>query len=42
MLLSTESWDLHSTTSRTRRLIDLDAHREVFMWVLERLAQAGW
>jgi transposase len=31
----------HSTISRTRRLIDLDVHREVFTWVLERLATAG-
>jgi transposase len=31
----------HSTISRTRRLIDLDTHREVFTWVLERLATVG-
>jgi transposase len=31
----------HSTISRTRRLIDLDTHREVFSWVLELLAQRG-
>jgi transposase len=31
----------HSTISRTRRLIDLDTHREVFTWVLARLATAG-
>jgi transposase len=31
----------HSTISRTRRLIDLDTHREVFTWGLERLATAG-
>jgi transposase len=31
----------HSTISRTRRLIDVETHREVFGWVLERLAQAG-
>ena len=31
----------HSTVSRTRRLIDVETHREVFGWVLERLAQAG-
>lgn len=31
----------HSTISRTRRLIDLDTHREVFAWVLERLATVG-
>jgi hypothetical protein len=27
--------------SRTRRLIDLEAHRQVFGWVLELLADAG-
>jgi transposase len=31
----------HSTISRTRRLIDLDTHREVFTWVLEVLADRG-
>jgi transposase len=31
----------HSTISRTRRLIDVETHREVFSWVLERLGQAG-
>ena len=31
----------HSTISRTRRLIDLETHREVFSWILERLAEAG-
>jgi transposase len=31
----------HSTISRTRRLIDVETHREVFGWVLERLAEAG-
>jgi len=31
----------HSTISRTRRLIDVETHREVFGWVLERLAKAG-
>ena len=31
----------HSTISRTRRLIDVDTHREVFTWVLERLATTG-
>src|SRR6202030_939294 len=31
----------HSTISRTRRLIDLETHREVFTWVLERLATVG-
>lgn len=31
----------HSTISRTRRLMDLETHREVFTWVLERLALVG-
>src|SRR5450830_1506000 len=31
----------HSTISRTRRLIDLDTHREVFAWVLGVLAERG-
>ena len=31
----------HSTISRTRRLIDIDRHREVFSWVLELLAERG-
>jgi transposase len=31
----------HSTISRTRRLIDLEAHREVFGWVLKLLADRG-
>jgi transposase len=31
----------HSTISRTRRLIDLETHRSVFTWVLQRLADAG-
>lgn len=31
----------HSTISRTRRLIDLDTHRDMFTWVLERLGEAG-
>ena len=30
----------HSTISRTRRLIDVETHREIFGWVLERLAEA--
>ena len=29
----------HSTISRTRRLIDLDTHAEVFVWVLQLLAR---
>jgi len=29
------------TISRTRRLIDVQTHREAFGWVQERLAQAG-
>jgi transposase len=31
----------HSTISRTRRLIDIDPHREVFAWVLALLAEHG-
>ena len=31
----------HSTISRTRRLIDVETHREVFTWVLERLGAGG-
>ncbi len=31
----------HSTISRTRRLIDMDTHREVFRWVLGLLADGG-
>ena len=31
----------HSTISRTRRLIDVDTHREVFRWVLGVLADRG-
>ena len=31
----------HSTISRTRRLIDVETHREVFTWMLKRLAEAG-
>jgi transposase len=31
----------HSTISRTRRLIPVETHREVFTWVLERLATVG-
>jgi len=31
----------HSTISRTRRLLDVETHREVFTWVLARLAVAG-
>jgi transposase len=31
----------HSTVSRTRRLIDLEAHQAVFTWILQRLADAG-
>lgn len=31
----------HSTLSRTRRLIDMETHREVFAWVLERLVDRG-
>ena len=31
----------HSTISRTRRLIDLEAHEAIFTWILQRLADAG-
>ncbi len=31
----------HSTISRTRRLIDLESHQEVFAWVLRVLAKRG-
>jgi transposase len=31
----------YSTLSRTRRLIDVDTHREVFHWVLQVLADRG-
>ena len=31
----------HSTISRTRRLIDVERHRAVFSWILDRLAAAG-
>jgi transposase len=31
----------HSTISRTRRLIDVETHRAVFTWILQRLAAAG-
>ena len=29
----------HSTISRTRRLFDVEAHRDVVTWVLERLGR---
>lgn len=31
----------HSTISRTRRLIDVETHREVFTWVLTVIAEKG-
>jgi transposase len=31
----------HSTISRTRRLIDIDAHRAVFTWIQQRLVSGG-
>jgi transposase len=31
----------HTTIARTRRLIDLETHRTVFTWVLQRLGEAG-
>ena len=36
-----ESSPDHSTISRTRRRIDVEAHRRVFSWVLGRLAESG-
>jgi transposase len=37
----TEATPDHSTLSRTRRLIDLEAHQQVFAWVLSLLADRG-
>jgi transposase len=37
----TEATPDHSTLSRTRRLIDLETHAQVFAWVLELLADRG-
>jgi len=31
----------HTTISRTRRLLDVETHRQVFHWILEWLADAG-
>lgn len=31
----------HSTISRTRRLIDIETHRKVFLWILEVLRDEG-
>jgi transposase len=31
----------HSTISRTRRRIDVETHREVFVWVLRQVAESG-
>jgi transposase len=31
----------HSTISRTRRLIDVETHQQVFLWILERLRDRG-
>ena len=36
-----ESTPDHSTISRSRRLIDVETHREVFTWVLQLLAKQG-
>jgi len=36
-----ESGPDHSTISRTRRLIDVETHGEIFGWVLECLVKAG-
>jgi len=40
-LLLPEAPPDHTTIARTRRLIDLETHREVFTWVLQRLGEAG-
>ena len=37
----TEATPDHSTLSRTRRLIDLETHKQVFAWVLNLLADRG-
>jgi len=37
----TETTPDHSTVSRTRRLLDLETHQEVFTWVLAVLAKEG-
>src|ERR1019366_1912952 len=37
----TEGTPDHSTLSRTRRLIDLETHAQVFAWVLGLLADRG-
>jgi transposase len=40
-LVLSESTPNHSTLSRTRRLLALEAHQEVFTWVLARVAEEG-
>ena len=40
-LARTETAPDHSTISRTRRLIDLDTHRNIFTWVLQCLGIAA-
>ena len=40
-LMLSESTPDHSTLSRTRRLLPLEAHQEVFTWVLARVAEEG-
>ena len=35
------AWPDHSTISRTRRLIDVETHREVFTWALGVIAEKG-
>jgi transposase len=37
----TENPPDHSTLSRTRRLIDLETHQRVFIWILKLLARQG-
>src|SRR5882724_7981240 len=36
-----ESTPDHSTISRTRRLMDVETHRKIFFWILERLRDQG-
>jgi transposase len=40
-LLLSENTPNHSTLSRTRRLLPLEEHQEVFTWVLARVAEEG-
>ena len=38
----TEAPPDHSTISRTRRLIAVETHREIFTWVLQSLGKPDW